>query len=374
MTLAGTEPFFALVAGKIVPVEILRTIYGGLSPYIPTVIAVVLTIVIVLVARALIDRRAAGVAGSSFRRQLVTMLLSFFGLLIVILVSPLSENSQGQLLSLIGILLTAAIALSSTTFLGNIMAGLMLRAVRNFRAGDFIRVGEHFGRVSERGLFHVEIQTEDRDLTTMPNLYLVTNPVKVIRSSGTVISAEVSLGYDAPRQRVEPLLIQAAEAAGLQEPFVWVMQLGDFSVTYHVAGLLPEVRQVLSVRSQLHKTMLDCLHEGGIEIVSPTFMNTRAYSPEARIIPETPRRAAEPEEPVTAPESVVFDKADEAESLEKLRERYAAMGKELNELKDKLEDTGDRTDRDRLQAEKDKLESHRERLAEYIKSREEKEQ
>ena len=63
-----------------------------------------------------------------------------------------------------------------------------LRAVRNFRMGDFIRVAEHFGRVSERGLFHTEIQTENRDLTTLPNLFLVTHPVTTIRTSGTIVS------------------------------------------------------------------------------------------------------------------------------------------------------------------------------------------
>ena len=46
-------------------------------------------------------------------------------------------------------------------FIGNVMAGLMLRAVRNFRTGDFVRVEKHFGRVTERGLLHTEIQTED---------------------------------------------------------------------------------------------------------------------------------------------------------------------------------------------------------------------
>ena len=42
---------------------------------------------------------------------------------------------------------TATVALSSTTFVANTMAGLMLRLVRNFRPGEFVRVGDHFGSV-----------------------------------------------------------------------------------------------------------------------------------------------------------------------------------------------------------------------------------
>lgn len=46
----------------------------------------------------------------------------------------------------------------------------------------------------------------DADLTTLPNLYLVINPVTTLRESGTVVGAEVSLGYDVPRQKIEQLL------------------------------------------------------------------------------------------------------------------------------------------------------------------------
>lgn len=52
-----------------------------------------------------------------------------------------------------------------------------------------------------------------------------------------------------PRDRVYDLLLQAAGETRLKEPFVQVLELGDFSVTYRVAGLLSEVKQVISTRS-----------------------------------------------------------------------------------------------------------------------------
>ena len=102
--------------------------------------------------------------------------------------------------------------------------------IKSFRPGDFIHIGDRFGRVTERGLFHTEIQTEDRDLVTFPNLHLVTNPVSVVHSTGTIISATLSLGYDIAHAELEPLMKRAAEQAGLQEPFVLINELGDFSV------------------------------------------------------------------------------------------------------------------------------------------------
>ena len=333
--------------------------------------ALVGVVVVMLIVRFFLEKRYEGKPDQRFRLQLTLLVLSFVGLLIIIVVSPLSDTQQGQIISLISILLSAAIALSSTTFVGNAMGGLMLRAVRSFRLGDFIRIGEHFGRVSERGLFHIEIQTEDRDLTTLPNLYLVNNPVKVIRSSGTLITADVSLGYDVSRLKIEKLLLEAATAADLQEPFVHVMELGDFAITYRIAGLLAEVKHVLSARSCLREQMLDKLHEGGVEIVSPTFMNTRPLRSDQVFIPKATAPHEKPSEDAdkTTAEDLVFDKAEKAESLEKLRERHDNLDKDLEDIKEAQKKTEDPGEQQALREKIERVETRRERLAEYIAER-----
>lgn len=252
-----------------------------------------------------------------FRFQLIMLALTFAGGLAVIVALPISDTLRGQLLSLIGILLSAAIALSSTTFIGNIMAGIMLKVIRSMRPGDFITVANITGRVTEMDLLHTEIQTEDRDLVTVPNLYLVTQPLRVVRSSGTIVSAEVSLGYDIPRQTVSGLLVNAANAAGLKDAFVQVRNLGDFSILYRVAGLLEDVQSLISARSALREAMLDALHGAGIEIVSPNFMNTRAISEHTIFVPSSTGSAAATTE--TRAEDIAFDKADEAASVEDIR-------------------------------------------------------
>ncbi len=160
--------------------------------WLPALVVVTLSILGLIWARYVVFKTKiiAGDRGGVMGQ----LLLTASAVVGVILAVPIAESAQEQLLSLLGLLLSAAVALSSTTFIGNAMAGLMLRAVRNFRPGDFLKVGDHFGRVTEQGLLATEIQTEDRDLTTLPNLYLVTQPVKVVRASGTIVSAYVSLG------------------------------------------------------------------------------------------------------------------------------------------------------------------------------------
>ncbi len=231
-------------------------------------------------------RRWHGNPDAQFRFQLIMLALSFAGLLAIIVALPINDALRGQLLSLIGILLSAAIALSSTTFIGNIMAGIMLKAVKNARPGDFITVADLTGRITEMDLLHTEIQTEFRDLVTVPNLYMVTQPLQVVRASGTIIQAEVSLGYD---------------------------------------------------------------------------MNTRGLGKDQRFIPMRTRRSATQARP--AAEEIAFDKAEDAASIEKIRnaiEQTDAALKSLGEL-------GDEAD----PAERDALEEKKRGLIEQLKAGEE---
>lgn len=325
-------------------------------------------VLVLFLAQRILGRRAAAASGARFRHQLLMLVLTAVGALLVLLVIPISEAMRGQLLGLIGILLSAAVALSSTTFLGNAMAGVMLRAVRNFRMGDFIRTGEHFGRVSERGLFHTEIQTEGRDLTTLPNLYLVTNPVTTVRASGTIVSTHVSLGYDVPRGEVKQLLLEAARGAELSDPFVQVRKLGDFSATYRVSGLLTDVKNLLTVRARLRGLVMDTLHAGGVEIVSPTFMNTRALKEDQRFISRPARPSAG--ESDAAPEAMVFDKADQAESLEALRRDHAKLCEEIEGLEEQAKKAEEDSEKQRCEARLGSLRSRKERLEGIIEDRE----
>ncbi|MDR4484640.1 MAG: mechanosensitive ion channel [Nitrospirales bacterium] len=214
------------------------------------------------------------------------------GVVLILLALPLDKETHKDLFQLLALLITAVITLSSTTFVSNALAGFMLRGMQSFRLGDFLRVESQFGRVTERGLFHTEIQTEERDLTTLPNLFLVSHPITVIRSSGTIVSATVSLGYDIPHQTIDKLLVEAALAAKLNDPFVHIMELGDYAVTYRISGFLIEVKQLLSARSKLRAKMLTTLHDAGIEIVSPVVMNQRRLEDGIRVLPPNLRIAA----------------------------------------------------------------------------------
>lgn len=295
-----------------------------LQSFLPLIIiGVIVVLALKLVQWLWLGKRINRFSDQKVIPQVIMLLVANVGLICMILVLPISESLRGNILSLLGLVLTGVMALASTTFVANAFAGSMLRLTRSFRIGDYIKVGQQGGRVSERGIFHTEIQTEDRDLTTFPNLYLINNPVTVVRSSGTIISASVSLGYDLEHGRVEALLAAAAEAVGLVDPFVHVTELGDFSISYRVSGFLEDSKIMLTKRSDLRKSILDTLHGAQVEIVSPNFMVQRPQPADVPCIPKVPASAAatnagEEKAGDKTAEEMAFDKAEDAEAAEEI--------------------------------------------------------
>jgi len=283
----------------------------------------------------LIRRKDGGV--SSLSRQLILLSLTVIAVILAILTLPVGEATKGDLLSLLGLVFTGVFALSSATFVSNAMAGFMLRSVKSFRHGDFIRVGEHFGRVTVSGLFHTEVQSQERDLITLPNLYLATHPLTVVGSSGTFTSCEVSLGYDVAWHKVEPLLKLATQEAGLDEPFVQILTLGDYSIVYKTGGICTDVNQLLTQRTRLKKAVLDQLHAAGIEIVSPSFMNQRQL-PAGQVFSAAPKYTVEKDDNEESSESKIFDKAEKVVKIRALLDDVDRLKAMIDEHKLSLED------------------------------------
>ena len=310
--------------------SVFRTISEWFIGFTPLLLAITGVVGMLWIAHwAMLGRHPEFGSERRLFRQVLLLVLTLFGILVVILALPVPDDTRNQIIALVGVLLSGVLAFSSTTVFSNLVAGLMLRVTKPFVTGDFIRVGDYFGRVVERGLLDTEIQTETRDLITLSNMYLITNPVSTTRSSGVIISATVSLGYEINHTRIETLLINAAKLAELQEPFVHILELGDFSVSYRVSGLLPEIKSLLTKRSELCQKILDVLHEDGISIVSPAFMNQRQFDKSDSFIPGKAKTGGE--QSVKA-EEIVFDKAEKAEREDRSEQQIIARLAELKNI------------------------------------------
>ncbi|MBN2079263.1 MAG: mechanosensitive ion channel [Spirochaetes bacterium] len=345
--------------------EIIKSLWSAISPFTGIFIVIVLTIFVIQIVKTIFRKKQA----EPYYTQLTTLLVVLFGLFLVVLFLPISNEMKKQILTLIGVLLSAVIALSSTSLIGNAMAGIMLRVSKSYRPGDFIEVESTRGRVFNQGLFSTEVQIITRDTVSFPNMYLIQHPIRVTRSDGSFISAGVSLGYDVPRMKIEESLLKAAEKTGLEDPFVYVEKLMDHAVEYRVFGLLKETTKMLTLRSDLRKTVLDVLHQDGIEIVSPSFMNRREYDEQKSFIPPVTQQEPEESSSESKVEEIAFDKAEEADSIEKLKEDYSALIKKKEELSEKIKEESDKESKKEMEDEIKRIEKRSEELTKYIEKR-----
>ncbi|MDA9793280.1 mechanosensitive ion channel [Bacteriovoracaceae bacterium] len=320
------------------------------GPFTNTFISIVIFYSLHLIIKKNISKDRRNKKHAIVGKQMFHLLIWLIFLVVATLSLPIHESTKGQLLSFMGILITAAIALSSTTFVGNAMAGFMLKANQDLVPGSFVSINDVEGRVTELGLFHCELQIENSDLVTLSNMYMVQNPFQIANDEGTFVYAEVSLGYDTPMSKIKASLIRALENTGLENCFVSVRDLGDYSVTYRASGQLFEVKNLVSKRSKLKESIFHELHLDSIEITSPSFMNQRVFNHTHKFIPKN--KAVTRKLVEETPVDVIFDKAEEAQGIDKMRERLnflfdskkkvddqdelAKIDKEINKIKDFL--------------------------------------
>jgi small-conductance mechanosensitive channel len=300
-------------------------------------------------------------------QQLILVAIFAVGLIFIIFTLPLDIDTKNLLITLLGIVSGATIAFSSSTFISNAMAGIMLRLIKPFRIGDYIKINDTFGRVTEINFLHTQIQSQERDLVTIPNIALVSHPLKTIRTSGTIISTELSLGYNVSRKKIEKNLLIAAEKAKLENPFVHITELGDFSIKYKVGGLQKDVGSLITARSDFKKYVVDALHGNGIEIVSPTFMNQRQLQENYISIPSVEEESAYEAEmrenvPEKTTEEVIFDRAIEAENLDKIQNTMQSIHDRNKAMEEKARTILDANRKQRFMLEIDVLKEEEENL------------
>jgi small-conductance mechanosensitive channel len=310
----------------------MNNIINIISPFVPLFVTSIVVGIVLWVSHQIFIARHPDLGNEKlFSRQLIMLGLTFAGILAIALTLPVKESSLNQILALLGLVISGIIAFSSSTIFANLMAGLMLRVTKPFSTGDYIDVKGYFGRIVERGLLDTEIQTENRELVAIPNTVMIMNPISVTHGSGAIVSTTLSLGYDIHHSLVDSLLLDAAKKCGLEDPFVQVLELGDYAVTYKASGKLADIKSLLTARSNLCRYVLDGFHGAGIEIVSPTFMNQRKLADDLKIIPaKVNAKLAESSQTV---EEIIFDKADKAQQKEsnkqQLLDTYQAYKEKL---------------------------------------------
>jgi small-conductance mechanosensitive channel len=342
----------------------MQEIFSVLKPFAGPVGMIAAVLLLMLLNAWIFNKFKKLQSSANVIKRSIGAFIILFGLVGFVLTLPVDKTTKEQILAFLGIIISAGIALSSTTILGNIIAGLMNNSMKRFRNGDLVKINDLMGRVTKKDIFHTEIQLQDSNILTIPNLYIATNPVKLTRKTDTIIYSSVSLGYDVPRVLVENTLKAAAVSAGLKDPYVYITNLGDFSVSYKVHGFLEESNRYFSASSELNGQVMDHLHQAGIEIVSPGFVYQRRVGDQV-VIPK-PEPPVDTDSDERTPEELIFDKAQAAEKIEEKIDYLKKLEQRKEEMQQRMKKSETKEDKERLESILKNIDERKKQLKENI--------
>jgi small-conductance mechanosensitive channel len=192
---------------------------------------------------------------------------------------PYIPGSSSEAFKGISIFLGVIFSLGSTSFISNIIAGYTMVYRRAFRVGDRIKVDDHFGDVTEVGLQVTRLRSPKNEQIVLPNSQVLgsnlINYSALAHNEGLILYTRVGIGYETSWRQVEAMLLQAADRTeGLLKeprPFVLQKELGDFAVTYEVNGYTDRPLEMLRLKSEMHRNILDLFNEYGVQIMTPAY-------------------------------------------------------------------------------------------------------
>jgi small-conductance mechanosensitive channel len=209
-------------------------------------------------------------------QRLVVGLLWVFALVVAYPYLPGSGTAAFQGVSVfVGLM----VSLGATGIVSQLLGGLVVVYSRAFGRGDYVRIGEVEGTVTEIGGLAAKVLTRRKEEVTIPHSVIVgsatTNYSRQARRDGAIVATEVSIGYDTPWRQVEALLLEAARRTTcvLRDPPGEVLKtsLSDFSVKYRLMVRITRPHERYTALSELHANILDAFNEHGVQIMSPHF-------------------------------------------------------------------------------------------------------
>ncbi|MHC7717857.1 mechanosensitive ion channel family protein [Klebsiella pneumoniae] len=261
------------------------SIVASLPGLMIVVLIFLLTWLIIRLVKVVLDQVAAGriqIPGIhpetvSATRRLISVVIWLFALSAAYPFLPGANSLAFKGISLFfGLMLT----LGSTGVMTHAMSGLVLIYSRALRKGDWIRLADNEGQVSEIGVLATKILTRENYIVTAPNAVVVSG--KIINLSaesadgGVNLTTSVTIGYDTPWRQVHALLeLAARRTPGIDQqiaPVVRKLGLLDWYTSYELQVRLLPTTKLPDGRNALHSSIIDVFNEFGVQIMSPNFV------------------------------------------------------------------------------------------------------
>ena len=252
------------------PVSLRTLIEGALSAGFVLVVAL-------WISAALEARLLDGATGEqlSLRKVAANVLraaLLFTGLLVALSAVGIDLTA----LSVLGGALGVGIGLGLQKLAANYVSGFVILAERSLRIGDYVRVADFEGAITDITTRYTLIRAPSGREALVPNETLMTTMVQnlSLADRNVLLSTTVGVGYDTDVEALRPRLVEVVQAVPrvLAEPGVAV-QLTAFGADGLEIGIFfwigdPENGQG-NVRSEVNLAVLALLRREGIEIPFP---------------------------------------------------------------------------------------------------------
>jgi small-conductance mechanosensitive channel len=221
---------------------------------------------------------------------------------------PYLPGSQTEAFKGLSVLLGLMVSIGASGLVGQVASGLILVFTRALLVGEYVRIHEHEGTVTEIGLCLTRLKNGRGEEIALPNSLVISQVTRNLSRhaaspGGSVLETGVTIGYDTPWRQVHALLRDAAASVPglLREPAPYVIQtaLSDFYVEYRLVAQFDGASQLprAQVLSQLHERILDGFNAHGVQIMSPHYEGDPA---QAKWVPREQWHAA----PAAAPEKL----------------------------------------------------------------------
>ncbi len=218
-------------------------------------------------------------------RRIFTLIVWALGLAVAY---PHLPGSSSDAFKGVSVLLGLMITLGSSGIVTQAMSGLVIVYSRAIRKDDFVDINGVQGVVSEIAWLAIKVVTVRNEEITIPNSVVVSTPIhnfsKLGPTHGTLLTAKVTIGYDAPWRRVHALLTGAARATprvrATPEPYVLQRALSDFYVEYELFCSIEDAQLRIPIASDLYAAIQDAFNEAGVQIMSPHYLG----QPDAAVV------------------------------------------------------------------------------------------
>lgn len=203
--------------------------------------------------------------------------------LAVVVVWPYLPNSDSTAFKGVAAFLGLLFSLGAASSVANIVGGMMLVYMRPFQVGDWVRIADTVGDVTERTLLVTRLRTPKNVEVTIPNAMVVgthmINYANSAREGKLILHTSLTIGYDVDWRRVHAALVAAAadteRIEAEPEPFVLQRALNDHNVEYQLNAYTGVAREMYRTYSELHQNIQDRFRDADIEILSPLYAAVR---------------------------------------------------------------------------------------------------